>query len=234
MSEAFEPHDSNHNSRLNSLRAAVLGANDGIVSVAALILGVIGSGVDNKTIFTAGVASTIAGAVSMSLGEYVSVSAQRDSEKMLIEKESMELREFPEHEHQELAEMLTSYGISEATADKAATEIESEDPLSAHLRLELGIDGEDLTNPWHAAFWSAVAFLAGAALPLLSIFLAPDSMKAAVVFGTTILALIITGYTSARLAETNRVKSVIRLVIGGALGLAVTYGIGMLFGGVVG
>lgn len=230
---SVEVHDSSHNAKLNSLRAAVLGANDGIVSVAALILGVIGSGVDNKAVFTAGIASTIAGAVSMALGEYVSVSAQRDSEKMLIEKETMELREFPEHEHKELAEMLTSYGISPETADKAATEIESGDPLSAHLRLELGIDGDDLTNPWHAAFWSAVAFLAGATLPLLSIFFAPNSMKAAVVFGTTLLALMITGWVSAKTAETNPVRSTIRLVIGGALGLAVTFGIGMLFGGVV-
>lgn len=169
-----EPHGSSHNARLNSLRAGVLGANDGIVSVAALLLGVVGSGASASTILTAGLAATVSGAASMALGEYVSVSAQRDSERMMIDKETRELAEIPEQEHAELVSMLASYGMHTETADTAAREIAAEDRLlEAHLRLEMGIDGEDLTNPWHAAFWSAVSFLAGAALPLLSIFLAP-------------------------------------------------------------
>ncbi len=230
-----EPHGSSHNARLNSLRAGVLGANDGIVSVAALLLGVVGSGASASTILTAGLAATVSGAASMALGEYVSVSAQRDSERMMIDKETRELAEIPEQEHAELVSMLASYGMHTETADTAAREIAAEDRLlEAHLRLEMGIDGEDLTNPWHAAFWSAVSFLAGAALPLLSIFLAPMSMAAATVAIVTLVALAITGYVSARLADTNTGRSVLRLVIGGALGLAVTYGIGVAFGGVVG
>ena len=170
----------------------------------------------------------------MALGEYVSVSAQRDSERMMIAKETRELAELPEQEHAELVSMLADYGMNTATADTAAHEIAAKDRLlEAHLRLEMGIDGEDLTNPWHAAFWSAVSFLAGAALPLLSIFIAPMSMAAAVVAVITLIALAITGYVSARLAGTNAARSVFRLVIGGALGLAITYGIGVAFGGVI-
>lgn len=230
-----EPHGSSHNARLNSLRAGVLGANDGIVSVAALLLGVVGSGASASAILTAGLAATVSGAASMALGEYVSVSAQRDSERIMINKETRELAEIPEQEHAELVSMLASYGMGTATADIAAREIAAEDRLlEAHLRLEMGIDGKDLTNPWHAAFWSAVSFLTGAALPLLSIFLAPVSMAAVVVTVVTLIALALTGYVSARLAGTDAGRSVFRLVLGGALGLAVTYGIGVAFGGVIG
>ena len=230
-----EPHGASHNARLNSLRAGVLGANDGIVSVAALLLGVVGSGASASAILTASLAATVSGAASMALGEYVSVSAQRDSERMMIDKETRELADLPEQEHAELVSMLASYGIHTETADTAAREIAAENRLlEAHLRLEMGIDGEDLTNPWHAAFWSAVSFLAGAALPLISIFLAPMSTAAATVAIVTLIALAITGYVSARLADTDAARSVFRLVIGGALGLAITYGIGVAFGGVIG
>ncbi|OFR66443.1 VIT family protein [Corynebacterium sp. HMSC078H07] len=230
-----EPHGASHNARLNSLRAGVLGANDGIVSVAALLLGVMGSGASASAILTAGLAATVSGAASMALGEYVSVSAQRDSERMMITKETRELEELPEQEHEELVTMLSSYGMGRKTADTAAREIAAEDRLlEAHLRLEIGIDGEDLTNPWHAAFWSAVSFLAGACLPLLSIFLAPEATAPFTVAIVTLIALAVTGYVSARLAGTDTTRSVLRLVIGGALGLAITYGIGVAFGGVVG
>lgn len=228
-----EAHSTSHNSRLNSLRAGVLGANDGIVSVAALLLGVIGSGASAQTLLISGMAATIAGAVSMALGEYVSVSAQRDTERMLIEKETRKLAEYPEAEHEELATILRGYGMSDATAHQAATEIESGDALAAHLKLELGLDSEDLTNPWAAAMWSAIAFLAGAALPLATAYFSAHSMAGFVVFGVTLVALAITGYVSATLAGTNRVLSTARLLVGGAAGLAVTYGVGALFGGVV-
>lgn len=230
-----EPHGASHNARLNSLRAGVLGANDGIVSVAALVLGVVGSGASASAILTAGLAATVSGAASMALGEYVSVSAQRDSERMMIAKETRELAELPEPEHEELVSMLSSYGMNTTTAETAAQEIAAKDRLlEAHLRLEMGIDGEDLTNPWHAAFWSAVSFLAGAALPLVSVFFAPMEMAAVVVAIITLVALAVTGYVSARLANTDATHSVLRLVFGGALGLAITYGIGVAFGGVIG
>ncbi|HCG2962011.1 TPA: VIT family protein [Corynebacterium striatum] len=225
-----EPHAASHNSRLNSLRAAVLGANDGIVSVAALLLGVVGSGVGDKAILTAGLAATVSGAVSMALGEYVSVSAQRDSEEALIAKERWELEEFPDEEHAELTGMLASYGMTSETASRAAYEIADNNPLDAHLRLELGIDDEDLTNPWHAAFWSAVSFLGGALLPMLAIVLAPSSAAGWAVAAVTLVALALTGYISARLARTAPLRAVLRLLIGGAAGLAVTFGIGTLFG----
>lgn len=234
MPHLLEPHDSTHNARLNSLRAGVLGANDGIVSVAALLLGVIGSGAGPAAVFSAGLAATIAGAVSMALGEYVSVSAQLDTEKMLIAREERELREQPEQEHQELTEILASYGMSMATADAAAREIGIGNALGAHLRLELGLDGEDLTSPWAAAGWSAVSFLAGALLPLLSVFIAPTGAAAPVIFIVTIFTLALTGTISARLAETSALKAALRLVIGGSLGLAITYGVGALFGVAVG
>lgn len=230
-----EPHGASHNARLNSLRAGVLGANDGIVSVAALVLGVVGSGASASAILTAGLAATVSGAASMALGEYVSVSAQRDSERMMIAKETRELAELPEPEHEELVSMLSSYGMNTTTAETAAQEIAAKDRLlEAHLRLEMGIDGEDLTNPWHAAFWSAVSFLAGAALPLISVFFAPMEMAAAVVAIITLVALAVTGYVSARLANIDATHSMLRLVFGGALGLAITYGIGVAFGGVIG
>ena len=230
MSHPNEPHEGTEGSRLNSLRAAVLGANDGIVSVSALILGVIGSGAGAAAIFTAGLASTIAGAVSMSLGEYVSVSAQRDTERAQVEQERRELAEDPAGEHLELAEILEGYGMTKETAHTAAAEIGRGDTLSAHLRLELGLDDDDLTSPWQAAGWSALSFLSGALLPLLSVFVAPRGNEALLVTAVTLVALSITGFISAKLSRTSPVVSVARLVIGGALGLAVTYGIGSLFG----
>lgn len=225
-----EPHEPSHHNRMNTLRAGVLGANDGIVSVAALLLGVIATGAGDTVIFGAGLAATIAGAVSMALGEYVSVSSQRDTEKVLIEKESRELAEDPQAEHAELSEILRSYGISETTAHQAATEIGKGDALGAHLQLELGIDDEQLTSPVAAAVSSAVAFLLGALLPMLSVFIAPSGWDATAVFVVTLLVLALTGYISARLSGTAPLRACRRLVIGGALGLGLTYGVGALFG----
>ncbi|AJK70142.1 hypothetical protein B840_12870 (plasmid) [Corynebacterium marinum DSM 44953] len=169
-----EPHEAGHHARLNWLRAGVLGANDGIVSIAALLLGVIATGMGEGAIFLAGMASTIAGAVSMALGEYVSVSAQRDTEKKLLALERRELAEQPEEERQELVGILTGYGgISLETADRAAREIGQKDPLAVHLQLELGMDSEELTSPVAAAVSSAISFVLGALLPLLSVFFAP-------------------------------------------------------------
>jgi VIT1/CCC1 family predicted Fe2+/Mn2+ transporter len=226
-----EPHGQGQRAQLNWLRAGVLGANDGIVSIAALLLGVIATGLGEGAILLAGIASTIAGAVSMALGEYVSVSAQRDTEKKLVALERWELQAQPEAEHQELTGILMGYGITADTADQAAREVAKQDPLAAHLQLELGMDSQDLTNPFVAALSSALAFLLGALLPLLSVFFAPAGYEAPVVTTTTLVALALTGFVSAVLSKTSRVRSCIRLVVGGALGLALTYGVGSLFGG---
>lgn len=224
-----EAHSTSVNARLNTLRAGVLGANDGIVSTSALLLGVIATGAGSTAVFTAGLAAAVAGAVSMALGEYVSVSAQRDSEKSLIAKETGELAEMPVEETEELAQILEGYGISAATAHQAAEEIAAGDPLAAHLQLELGIDEEDLTNPWAAAGSSAVSFILGALLPMLAVLIAPHSAAAVVVTVVTLLTLAVTGCTSARLAGNPMLRSCLRLVIGGALGLVVTYAVGSLF-----
>lgn len=225
-----EPHGAGHGSKLNWLRAGVLGANDGIVSVAALLLGVIATGAGDGAILAAGLASLIAGAVSMALGEYVSVSAQRDSEKMLVAKERGELADMPEEEHAELAGILSGYGMTEETALRAATEIHATDALPAHLRLELGIDSEELTSPVAAAISSAAAFTLGALLPLLAVLLSPAAWDTWAVAGVTLLALLLTGYVSAALAGTSKLRSCIRLLVGGAAGLALTYFAGALFG----
>ena len=227
-----EVHDSDEAAKMNSLRAGVLGANDGIVSVAALLIGVIATGAGDKAILMAGLAATIAGAVSMALGEYVSVSAQRDTEQTLIAKEKKELREAPEEELEELAGILSGYGISKDTAVEAAREIHAEDALRAHLQLELGIDANELTSAWAAAFFSALSFLAGAALPMISVFLAPTGTQAWVVTVVTMLSLALTGLISAKIAGTSVPRSVVRLAVGGGLGLALTYGAGALFGGI--
>lgn len=226
----FEPHATGVNSKLNWLRAGVLGANDGIVSVAGLLMGVAAAGAGSSELATAGIAAVASGAVAMALGEYVSVSAQLDTEKRLIAKEKYELANFPEHEHEELVGILEGKGMSRATAEQAATEMEEHNALAAHLDMELGMDEEDLTNPWVAAFASAISFVTGALIPLLCAVLTPDNLRVVVILVGTLIGLSITGGLSAKISDSSKGRSVMRLLIGGTLGLAVTYGIGWIFG----
>lgn len=230
-----EPHKSSETSKLNWLRAGVLGANDGIVSTALILLSVIAAGSSREAILTAGAAAVIAGAISMALGEYISVSTQRDTERALIAKEKAELKDFPDEEHKELVGILSGYGIPKHIAEDAAHGIAQNDPLAAHLKLELGIDGEELTNPWAAAGSSALSFLLGAILPMIAalVFTGPTSGAIAVTV-VTIVTLALTGYISAKLSSTHSGKAALRLVIGGALGLIVSYFVGLLFGQAVG
>ncbi|MGB4712892.1 MAG: VIT family protein, partial [Pontimonas sp.] len=188
-----EPHSLTLAPRLNWLRAGVLGANDGIVSIAALVVGVAAATNETLPVVIAGTAGIIAGSLSMALGEYVSVSSQRDSEAALIERERQELEDFPEAELQELAELYEAKGLSPATAMTVATELTSNDALAAHLEAELGIDELQLTNPWHAAVSSALSFLAGAALPMLAITLAGESIRIPLTFAASLVALGLTG-----------------------------------------
>lgn len=225
MAHPREAH-SEGNAKLNWLRAGVLGANDGIVSVSCLLLGVIAGGVGQSQIFLVGIAAIISGAVSMALGEYVSVSTQRDTERFYIAKERDELATMQAHELEELTEILQQYGIEESTAHQAAQQIHAKDPLNAHLRLELGIDPDDLTSPWAAAGSSALAFIVGAALPFIAALFTGGSVVTIV----TLAALAMTGFISAVLSGTSRKVAVLRLLIGGALGLAITYGAGVAFG----
>ncbi|WP_216910483.1 VIT1/CCC1 transporter family protein [Nocardia noduli] len=224
-----EPHSGGVASRLNWLRAGVLGANDGIVSTAGLVVGVAAATTDTDQIFTAGIAGLTAGAISMAVGEYVSVSTQRDSERALLAKERRELREDPDYELEELADIYRAKGLSERTARQVARELTEHDAFTAHAEAELGLNPRELTNPWQAAFSSAVAFTVGALLPLLAILLPPVTARIPVTFAAVLLALAATGSLSARLGGSRRRRAIPRVVIGGALAMAVTYGIGQIF-----
>jgi VIT1/CCC1 family predicted Fe2+/Mn2+ transporter len=220
--------------RLNWLRAGVLGANDGIVSIAGLVVGVAGATSVRSTIFTAGLAGVVAGAVSMALGEYVSVSSQRDSETAQLLTEGRELQAFSGNELAELTDIYRSKGLSPATAEKVARELTAHDALAAHAEAELHIDPQNLANPIHAAAASAFSFLLGALLPMIAILVPPPAWRVGVTFAAVLGALACTGAMSARIGGSDARRAVLRIVLGGAAGLALTYGIGHVFGGAVG
>ena len=212
------------------MRAGVLGANDGIVSVAALVVGVAAATTNQNAILIAGIASLLAGAISMALGEYVSVSSQRDTERALIATEMRELEETPDEELEELTGLYEAKGLQRSTAEAVARELTAHDALGAHLEVELHMSREDLTNPWHAAFASAASFTVGAALPLLAVLLPPAGWRIPLTFLSVIVALIITGWISARLGGSTASRAILRIVGGGVVALAVTYAIGALLG----
>jgi VIT1/CCC1 family predicted Fe2+/Mn2+ transporter len=229
-----EPHVGSVSSRLNWLRAGVLGANDGIVSTAGIVVGVAAATVEREPILTAGIAGLVAGAVSMALGEYVSVSTQRDTEKALLKKERKELRDDPAAELDELAALYEAKGLSVATARTVAEELTDHDAFAAHVEVELGIDPEDLTNPWQAALSSALSFTVGALLPLIAILIPPTSWRIPVTVVAVLLSLVVTGAVSAQLGGAQKNRAVIRNVVGGGLALVVTYAIGRLVGTAIG
>lgn len=216
--------------RLNGLRAGVLGANDGIVSTAAVVVGVAGATTSTPAILTAGLAAVIGGAISMALGEYVSVSSQRDAERSLIARESRALTEDPEGELEVLAGIYEERGISAETAHRVAVELTQHDALGAHLRAKLNLDTEDIASPWVAAAASAVAFTIGAVLPMLAILLPPPELRVPVTFVATLVSLAITGTTAAWIGGGSRLRAATRVVVGGALALAATYLVGTLLG----
>ena len=217
-------------SRLNWLRAAVLGANDGIVSIAALVVGVAGATDSTSFVLTAGTAGVLAGALSMAVGEYVSVSSQRDTERALIEKERREIETQPQRELEELAQLYEAKGLSPATARVVAEELTAHDAFAAHLEAELHIDPEKLTNPWHAAIASAVSFFAGAVLPMIAITVPPPQWRIPIAFISVAFALVLTGSLSAHAGDANKTRAIIRVVLGGALAMAITFGVGKIFG----
>lgn len=229
-SHPAEPHRVGLSGKLNWLRAAVLGANDGIVSVAGIVVGVAGASAQRGPIFTAGLAGLAAGAVSMALGEYVSVSSQRDSERALLIKERDELSDTPRAELAELTGIYEAKGLSPQTAAQVARELTAHDAFAAHVEAELKLDPEDLANPWHAAAASAGSFIAGALLPLLAILLPPSTWRVPVTFVAVLVGLGLTGAVSARIGGSDVGRAVLRVVLGGAAGLALTYGVGHLFG----
>lgn len=216
--------------RLNWLRAGVLGANDGIISTAGLVVGVAGATTSRPAILAAGVAGLLAGSLSMAAGEYVSVSSQRDSERAALDLERRELAEEPEAELDELTELLAARGLSRTVAREAAEQLTARDALRAHARVELGINPDELANPWHAAFASLVAFTVGALLPLLAIVLPGASVRVPVTVGAVLAALTLCGVVSARLGSAPVGRAVLRNVAGGALAMAVTYAVGTWLG----
>ncbi|MEY8015605.1 MULTISPECIES: VIT1/CCC1 transporter family protein [Mycobacterium] len=232
-SHPAEPHVGSVSSKLNWLRAGVLGANDGIVSTAGIVVGVAAATVERGPILTAGVAGLVAGAVSMALGEYVSVSTQRDTEQALLTKERRELRDDPAAELDELAALYEAKGLSPATARTVAEELTDHNPLVAHAEVELGIDPDELTNPWHAASSSALSFAVGATLPLVAILAPPIAWRIPVTVVAVLLALLMTGVVSAGLGGAPKGRAVLRNVVGGGLALATTYVIGHLVGAAI-
>jgi VIT1/CCC1 family predicted Fe2+/Mn2+ transporter len=220
-------------STLNWLRAGVLGANDGIVSTAAIIFGVAGGSASHATIMLAAIAAVAAGALSMAAGEYVSVSTQRDLEYGELARQKADLERDPERELQVLARLFEQRGVDSKTAMEVSRQMSAKDALSVHARAELGIDPDAVTNPWAAALASLVAFTAGGAIPVAAMLLSPRPAEIWVTGAAVVVAMALTGAVSARLGKFPVLRSVIRNVAGGLLAMAVTYGVGNFAGTMV-
>lgn len=216
--------------RSNWLRAGVLGANDGIISVSSLAIGIATASSSRDPILLATIASMVAGALSMAAGEYVSVSSQTDIEKADIKREKKELDEMPELELQMLAKIYEERGLKKETAMLVAKEMTAHDALAAHVRDELGITDINQANPIHAALASGAAFTAGGLLPLLVVLFAPVDNMEYYLYGFTIISLIILGAVSAKTGGSNMTKAVIRIVIWGTIAMVLSALVGYLFG----
>ena len=231
MPRSRRRHTEHHNTqRVGWLRAAVLGANDGIVSTAALIVGVAAAGTDKLTILISGVAGLVAGAMSMAAGEYVSVHSQVDATNADLAKEKAELSEDPGAELRELASIYVKRGLKHELARQVAEELTAHDALGAHARDELGITEELAPHPIQAAFSSALSFTVGAAVPLLVVSLSPIAVLIPIVCVATLILLAISGGLAARAGGAEVTKGAVRVMFWGVLALAVTAGVGKLFG----
>ena len=224
------PSDEADNGKLNKLRAAVLGANDGIVSTSSVVMGVAGATSDHAAIATAGLAALVAGALSMAVGEYVSVSSQSDAEKAYIREEEIDLRDNPEAELDELAREYEKQGVSRKTALLVAKELTEKDALRAHLRMHFNIDPDDINSPTHAAVASLLAFTVGGIIPFVTIISVPEECRIGATVGAVLLALLLTGYFSATAGNASRRRAIARVVVGGMAAMAVTYYVGVAFG----
>ena len=224
------PDDPHYITRNGWLRAAVLGANDGIVSVSALVVGVAASGPDPRMILIAGVAGLVAGAMSMAAGEYVSVSSQADTERADIKREEMALRDTPAAEFEELVEIYRSRGLSSETARTVAQELSEKDALAAHVREELGLSDIHSANPLQAAIASGLTFSVAAAIPVLAAFFAPSALIVPTVLVVTVAALAGLGALGAKAGGAPLLPATFRVVGWGVIAMAVTAGVGWLFG----
>lgn len=228
MSE--KTHIATSTNRLNKLRASVLGANDGIVSTAGLVLGVTGAAADKEAIMLAGFAGLVAGAISMAAGEFVSVSSQRDSEKAFLLQKRAHIKKEHDSSVDEMVEIYQAKGMSKKTAVQAAKELEKSGTLDTELQKEFGIDPDDLNNPWSAAIASATSFVIGAAVPLIAIALAPTEWQVPATTLAVLLSLILAGTLSARAGEANETRAALRIVMWGVGAMAITYLIGHIIG----
>jgi VIT1/CCC1 family predicted Fe2+/Mn2+ transporter len=224
------PSDAADNSKLNKLRAAVLGGNDGIVSVSSIAMGVAGATSDTKSIALASLAALVAGALSMAVGEYVSVSSQSDAEKAYVALEKEDLRKDPDGELDELAREYQKLGVSRETAQRVAAELTEKDALRAHLHVHFNLDPDDINNPWQAAIASLLSFTAGGLVPFLAMILAPAPWRELVTVAAVVVALITIGYLSAVAGKAPRARAIVRVVTGGLIAMIITYGVGVLFG----
>lgn len=222
--------ETHRSGRIGWLRAAVLGANDGIVSTASLVVGVVAAGTARPDVILVGIAGLAAGAMSMAAGEYVSVSSQADTENADLARERIELETDWEHERQELAGIYSGRGLEPALALQVADQLMAHDALGAHARDELGISEIHRARPVQAALASATAFAVGAALPLASLVLAPHAASIAVVTGASLLFLAVLGWVAARTGGAPAPAGALRVTLWGALAMAITYGVGALFG----
>ena len=229
------PRNAGIGQKLNWLRAGVLGANDGVVSVAGVVIGVAAATPGNVVaIATAGIAALVAGAFSMAGGEYVSVSTQRDTERALIAQKERELVEQPAQQLSNLAGFYRRRGLSSRLAHQVAVELTDHDALAAHAEVELGIDPEEYTSPWAAAFSSFIAFTVGGLLPLIMILLPIGSAQIPAAVAAVLFGLLLTGWISAALGAAPRMPAVLRNLLMGSATMGATYLIGMLFGVAVG
>ena len=218
--------------RVGWLRASVLGANDGIVSTASLIVGVAAAAAGRSSVLVAGMAGLVAGAMSMAAGEYVSVSSQADTERADLERERGELNTDGKNEHTELAAIYVARGLDAGLANQVATQLMAKDALGAHARDELGISDTLRARPIQAAAASAGSFAAGAAMPLLAVAVAPGAMLISYVFGTALLFLALLGAMAAWVGGARVLEGAIRVTFWGALAMSVTAGVGTLFGAI--
>ena len=225
------PHEEKHKSQRSPwLRAAVLGVNDGIVSTSSLMLGVLGASANQTAIVTAGIAGLVAGAISMGVGEYVSVSSQKDSEKsdIAIEKRALELH--PDEELAELALIYEKRGVDKDTALVVAKQLQARDAVGAHVKDELNIDQAILANPVQAAVASVASFSLGAIIPIIATLLSTGPNRIYLIVGASIIGLAISGTIGAYIGGGNKIIAALRVLIGGAIGMAITYSIGLLIG----
>jgi VIT1/CCC1 family predicted Fe2+/Mn2+ transporter len=235
MARHTDRHNERHLShRTGWLRASVLGANDGIISTAALILGVAAASNDRTAILTAGMAGLSAGALAMGLGEYVSVSSQRDTENADIAKEVWELENVPERELAELTAIYRDKGLSRDLAEEVAIQLTAQDALRIHLIEELGISEATMARPIQASFSSMGSFALGAALPLIAAAVSPAGLRLALTLVVAVIALFALGIAGAKAGGANPVRPTLRVVVGGVIAMAVTMAIGKLFGAAIG